>query len=68
MLNYVSRWSEEGPDSEAMRLHREKLDDFVWMSNDGAMMTGTNGSQLWDASFIGQALSDSGIAMQEEHL
>jgi lanosterol synthase len=68
MLNYVSRWNEEGPDSEAMRLHREKLDDFVWMSNDGAMMTGTNGSQLWDAAFIGQALSDSGIALHEEHL
>ncbi|KDN40342.1 putative lanosterol synthase [Tilletiaria anomala UBC 951] len=67
MLNYVARWSMEGSDSEAMKQHREKLNDFVWMSGEGAMMTGTNGSQLWDASFIGQALVDSGIALQKEH-
>ena len=56
MLNYISRWVVEGSDSEAMRLHREKLKDFAWMSGEGLMMTGTNGSQLWDTSFIGQAL------------
>lgn len=67
MLNYICRWIVEGPDSEAMRLHREKLKDFAWMSGQGLMMTGTNGSQLWDTSFIGQALVDSGLVNLPEN-
>jgi len=39
----------------------------VWMSKDGMMMTGTNGSQLWDASFIAQALYESGLASLPEN-
>lgn len=35
----------------------------VWMSKDGLLMTGTNGSQLWDASFIAQALSESSLGL-----
>ena len=34
----------------------------VWMTKDGMLMTGTNGSQLWDASFIAQALYESSLA------
>ena len=62
MLNYIVRWIVDGPASEAMARHREKLRDFVWMSADGLMMTGTNGSQLWDTSFIAQAMCDAGLA------
>lgn len=65
MLNYICRWLEEGADSEAMKLHREKLKDFVWMSQEGMMMCGTNGSQLWDTSFIAQAMVDSGLVEEE---
>ena len=67
MLNYIARWMVEGPDSYVMRQHRDKLDDFVWISQEGCLVTGTNGSQLWDAAFIGQALVDSGIANEPEH-
>ncbi len=67
MLNYVCRWIEEGADSEVMRQHRAKIDDFVWMCSEGAMMTGTNGSQLWDAAFIAQAVVESEIAEEPEH-
>lgn len=51
MLNFVSRWVEEGPESEAMKMHREKLKDFMWIGAEGMMMTGTNGSQLWGKCF-----------------
>jgi lanosterol synthase len=61
MFNYICRWIEEGPDSKAMALHREKLKDFMWMGKDGLMMCGTNGSQLWDTSFIAQSMVDSGL-------
>jgi lanosterol synthase len=45
VLNFVCRFVEEGQDSEAMRLHRAKLRDFLWMSNEGMMACGTNGSR-----------------------
>lgn len=67
MLNYICRWIEDGPDSEVMAIHREKLKDFMWMSGEGLMMTGTNGSQLWDASFIAQSMVDSGLVEQPEN-
>lgn len=64
MLNYIVRWVVDGPDSPAMERHREKLKDFAWMSAEGLMMTGTNGSQLWDTSFIAQAMCESGLSAQ----
>ncbi|KAN0060054.1 Lanosterol synthase (Oxidosqualene--lanosterol cyclase) [Thecaphora frezii] len=68
MLNYICRWNEEGHESEAMARHREKLKDFAWVGAEGMMMTGTNGSQLWDTSFIAQAMVDSGLAeLPENH-
>ncbi|GAA5833036.1 hypothetical protein JCM11251_006487 [Rhodosporidiobolus azoricus] len=60
-MNMLCRWHREGPKSEAWKLHLEKVRDFMWMSKDGLMMTGTNGSQLWDAAFIAQALSESSL-------
>ncbi len=56
-----------GHDSHAMRMHREKLKDFMWIGAEGMMMTGTNGSQLWDTSFIAQAMVDSGLAASAEN-
>lgn len=65
MLNYIARWNEEGAESKAMQLHREKLKDFMWMSKEGMMMCGTNGSQLWDTSFIAQSMVDSGLIKEK---
>ncbi|CAO1617940.1 unnamed protein product [Parajaminaea phylloscopi] len=59
MLNQVVRYAVDGPDSDAVRLHREKVKDFMWMSKDGLMMCGTNGSQLWDTAFVAQAVSST---------
>ncbi|PWN48974.1 putative lanosterol synthase [Violaceomyces palustris] len=67
MLNYICRWNEEPEDGEVMKIHREKLKDFMWMGAEGMMMTGTNGSQLWDTSFIAQALVDSGLSQEPEN-
>jgi lanosterol synthase len=35
------------------------------MSDEGMMMTGTNGSQLWDIAFLSQAIVESGLAEEE---
>ncbi|GAA6054734.1 hypothetical protein JCM3770_000055 [Rhodotorula araucariae] len=66
-MNMLCRWIEEGPDSVAFQQHVLKIRDFMWMSKDGMMMTGTNGSQLWDAAFIAQALVESGLAALPEN-
>lgn len=67
MLNMVCRFVEEGPDSDAFVRHLARIDDFLWMSEEGLMMTGTNGSQLWDIAFISQALVETGLAREQEN-
>lgn len=59
MLNQVVRYAVEGSDSKAVQLHREKMRDFLWIGAKGMMMCGTNGSQLWDAAFVAQAVSST---------
>ncbi|GAA5979903.1 hypothetical protein JCM5350_005536 [Sporobolomyces pararoseus] len=66
-MNMVCCWLEEGPDSEGFQKHVEKIRDFMWMTKDGMLMTGTNGSQLWDAAFIAQALHESELATLPEN-
>ncbi|BEI79554.1 hypothetical protein CcaverHIS002_0100830 [Cutaneotrichosporon cavernicola] len=66
-LNMICRLAKEGRDSEACRLHLAKVDDFLWMSKDGMFMTGTNGSQLWDISFLSQAVVETGLANEAEN-
>ncbi|GAA5981225.1 hypothetical protein JCM11641_005617 [Rhodosporidiobolus odoratus] len=67
-MNMLCRWHREGPQSDAFQQHLGKIRDFMWMSKDGLLMTGTNGSQLWDAAFIAQALSESGLGdLPENH-
>lgn len=67
MFNMVCRWHREGAESEAFKKHCDKVDDFLWMSGEGLMMTGTNGSQLWDAAFISQALVETGLGEEEQN-
>lgn len=45
-FNQLCRLDAEGADSEAVKKHVEKTDDFLWLGPDGLRETGTNGSQL----------------------
>jgi lanosterol synthase len=66
-MHMICRYVVDGPESTAFARHVSKIDDFLWMSNEGMMMTGTNGSQLWDIDFISQAVVESGLAEEEEN-
>jgi lanosterol synthase len=68
MMNLVVRAHADGPDSEAYRMHDLRRMDFMWLSGEGMMVTGTNGSQLWDLAFITQALVETGLAGMEENV
>jgi lanosterol synthase len=64
-FNMVARFAAEGSDSEAFKQHMVKIENFLWMGRDGLMMCGTDGSQLWDLTFISQAIVETGLANEE---
>lgn len=67
MMNLIVRWYVDGPESPAFERHRRRRPDFMWLGKEGMMMTGTNGSQLWDIAFISQAIVESGLAAEESN-
>ncbi|WVR06302.1 hypothetical protein IAU60_003332 [Kwoniella sp. DSM 27419] len=66
-FNMVCRYAKEGPNSNAFKAHLSRVDDFLWLSKEGLMMTGTNGSQLWDLAFMAQGAVETGLADEEEN-
>lgn len=61
-MNMLVCYIADGPDSDSVRKHREKLEDFLWVKDEGMLCNGTNGVQSWDTSFLIQAVIDSGLA------
>ncbi|WAQ91288.1 hypothetical protein PtA15_14A170 [Puccinia triticina] len=66
IFNLMVCWDREGPESKAFERHQLGLRDYLWMTNKGMFMMATNGSQLWDLSFITQAVVETGIADTED--
>jgi hypothetical protein len=65
-LNMLSVWVDAGGDltCEAMQRHIPRIDDYLWVAEDGMKMQGYNGSQCWDTSFAVQAIVEGGLAEQ----
>ncbi|KAI7879668.1 terpene synthase [Lichtheimia hyalospora FSU 10163] len=62
VMNWLVVYDHYGKDSREFREHVKRNQDFMWMGPEGMMMNGTNGSQLWDCSFIIQALAEAQLA------
>ena len=45
----------------------ETAGDFMWFGKEGMMMTGTNGSQLWDIAFVSQTIVESGLGAERSN-
>jgi len=41
--------------------HLMRTGDYLWLAEDGMKVQGYNGSQLWDTSFVVQAMSECGV-------
>ncbi|KAI4334890.1 hypothetical protein L6164_013595 [Bauhinia variegata] len=54
VLCMLSCWVED-PNGDAYKKHLARVPDFLWVSEDG-MTVQSFGSQLWDATFVIQAL------------
>ena len=61
-MNFLACYIHDGPDSYSVRRHRETLQEFLWMKNEGMLMNGTNGVQTWDTAFLIQAVIEAGLA------
>lgn len=61
-MNTLVCYIVEGPDSYSVRRHRETLEEFLWVKNEGMLVNGTNGVQSWDTCFLIQAVIDAGLA------
>jgi len=65
-MNMLSVWIDAGGDSsvEAFQRHIPRVDDYLWVAEDGMKMQGYNGSQAWDTSFCVQAIVEGGLSEQ----
>jgi len=58
-INMLSVWHWDGPNSARFKAHLARVDDYLWLAEDGMKCQGYNGSQLWDTSFALQAIAES---------
>ncbi|GAA0163848.1 cyclase [Lithospermum erythrorhizon] len=61
VLNMLSCYVED-PNSEAFKLHLPRINDYLWIAEDGMKMQGYNGSQLWDTAFAVQAIISTNLS------
>jgi squalene/oxidosqualene cyclase-like protein len=61
VINMLCRWHADGPDSDGFKKHVARLEDYLWLAEDGLKMQGYNGSQLWDTSFAVMAINETGL-------
>lgn len=67
VVNMLAVFYAHGAESEAFRRHVARIDDYLWVAEDGMKMQGYNGSQSWDTSFAAQALAAAGPAFVARH-
>jgi squalene/oxidosqualene cyclase-like protein len=61
-VNMLSIWHGKGPQSKEFKLHAGRVNDYLWVSEDGMKVQGYNGSQLWDTAFAVQAINSTGFS------
>ncbi|KAF2841380.1 lanosterol synthase [Patellaria atrata CBS 101060] len=60
-MNTIACYIQEGHEAYSVRRHIERLEDFIWVKNEGMLMNGTNGVQNWDTSFLIQSVVEAGL-------
>ncbi|KIM93937.1 hypothetical protein OIDMADRAFT_106855 [Oidiodendron maius Zn] len=65
-LNMIACYIREGPDAYSVERHRERLEDYLWVKDEGMLMNGTNGVQCWDTAFVVQSVVGAGIAEDQK--
>lgn len=63
VLNMISHYyaTEGNLKDDKLVQHMMRVQDYLWVAEDGMKMQGYNGSQCWDTSFCAQALFESDV-------
>lgn len=61
-MNTLCCFIHDGKDSHSFKRHIDRLNDYMWMNNEGMLMNGTNGVQVWDTAFLIQSVVEAGLA------
>jgi len=66
-MNTVVCYIRDGPDSHTFKRHIERLEEFLWVKDEGMLCNGTNGVQCWDTAFFIQAVFEAGLQDDERY-
>ncbi|KAG7348086.1 S-2,3-epoxysqualene cyclase [Nitzschia inconspicua] len=63
VLNMISHFHATGGDLKNYKIvnHMMRVQDYLWIAEDGMKMQGYNGSQCWDSAFCIQALYEADL-------
>ncbi|PHH87373.1 hypothetical protein CDD83_8960 [Cordyceps sp. RAO-2017] len=64
-MNTIVCFVRDGPDAYSVKRHVERLEEFLWVKDEGMLCNGTNGVQCWDTAFLIQAVFESGLQDDE---
>jgi lanosterol synthase len=64
-INTICCYIRDGPGSYSVRRHHERMEEYLWMKDEGLLANGTNGVQCWDTSFAVQAFAEAGLHTDE---
>ncbi|KAK4093729.1 hypothetical protein Purlil1_2063 [Purpureocillium lilacinum] len=60
-MNTLVCYVRDGPDAFSVKRHIERLQEFLWVKDEGILCNGTNGMQCWDTAFLIQAVFEAGL-------
>ena len=60
-MNTVVCYVRDGPGAHSVRRHIERLQEALWVKDEGLLCNGTNGVQCWDTAFAIQTVMDAGL-------
>jgi len=61
-FHIVANYAYFGAESEEFQRHIARIDDYLWLAEDGLKMQGYNGSMFWDTCFATHALANAVVA------
>lgn len=64
-LNTLVCFVRDGPGAYSVKRHIERLEEFLWVKDEGMLCNGTNGVQCWDTAFLIQAVFEAGLHVDE---
>lgn len=60
-MNTLVCYARDGPGAYTVKRHIERLEEYLWVKDEGMLVNGTNGVQCWDTAFLIQAVFESGL-------